>query len=324
MQVLVLSVGDPQTAASTRFRVAQYAARWSAAGVTLRFVQRPAVDRRILPLVEQADVVLNQKCLLSPWLGSAIRSRAKRLIFDFDDAVWTRPGRDFSWLVRWRTAARLRWWLRAADVVTTANGYLAEWAKPHARRLEKVPMTLDLGEWCPDAAPRATERVTVGWAGSPAYIPLLERLEPALAAACAQEPRLHVVVYSGRRPAWRILFEYVPYAPGTEAAFVRRLDIGLLPMDDDPFGRGKSPIKALQYLACGVPVVGRLVGAAHELVDASVGIPVTNEAEWTAAVLGLARDAGARRRLGAAGIARMQAQHDLRVQADRLLAILRG
>jgi len=290
----------------------------------MKFVKRGDVDRGILKLIDLADVVINQKCVLSPWIGSAIRSRAKRLIFDFDDAMWTRPGPDFSWLVRWRTSARLRWWLRAADVVTTANGYLAEWAKPHAQRLEIVPMTLDLDEWRPGPERPVTGHVTVGWAGSPAYIPLLERLEPALAAACAQEPRLRLGVYLGCRPSWRFPFEYVPYAPGTEAAFVRRLDIGLLPMDDDPFGRGKSPIKALQYLACGVPVVGRLVGAAHELVDGSVGIPVTCAAEWTAAVVGLARDAVARRRLGDAGLARIRARHDMQVQVERLLGILHG
>ena len=119
-----------------------------------------------------------------------------------------------------------------------------------------------------------------------------------MAEALRREPRLRFAIYSGARPAWKIPFEYVPYSPGTDVAFVRNLDIGLLPMHDDEFARGKSPIKALQYQACGIPVVGNLVGAANELVDTANGIPVKGANAWTTALVDLARDQIRRRRLG--------------------------
>lgn len=323
MKVLVLAFGHPERAASTIFRVSQYRPLLAAQGIDLDFVERQDVGTGMLDRVAAADVVLNQKCLLNSWIGARIRVRAKRLIFDYDDAMWTRPGRDYSWFVKWRTASRLRWWLRQADTVVAANAYLADWAQSHARQLRVLPMALDLNLWKP--APRLPrDEIVVGWAGSPTYLPLVERLEPSLKAALALEPRLRFAIYCGQRPALSIPFTHVPYAPGTEAAFVQGLDIGLLPMDDDAFGRGKSPIKSLQYLSCGVPVVGRYVGATREIVDSVTGIAVETESEWTSAIIALARDPSRRQVLGAAGMARMRDQHDRNRLAERLVAIIRG
>jgi glycosyltransferase involved in cell wall biosynthesis len=323
MKALVLAFGHPERAASTIYRVTQYRPLLAAQGIELDFIVREDADAGMLDRVAAADVVLNQKCLLNRWLGARIRARAKRLVFDYDDAMWTRPGRDYSWFVKWRTATRLRWWLGHADAVIAANGYLADWAQPHARRLEVLPMALDLDIWKPAQRPPRDE-VVVGWVGSPTYLPLVERLEPALRAAIALEPRLRLAIYCGQRPDLAIPFTHVPYAPGTEAAFVQGLDIGLLPMDDDAFGRGKSPIKSLQYLACGVPVVGNFVGATHEIVDPVTGIAVSGEAQWTSAIIALARDPSRRQVLGAAGMARMRDQHDRNRLASRLGAIIRG
>ena len=324
MKLLVLAAGDPQQTASTIFRVAQFGQAWAKQGVDLHYIQRPSISRDILAQVRSADVVLNQKCVLNTSLGKAIRQASRRRVFDFDDAVWTRPGSDFSWFTRWRATSRLRWWMRESDVVIAANGVLSEWARPYARCLREVGMALDLSRWSP--APTRIERnfVQVGWTGSPAYIHLLEELEPAMAEALRREPRLRFAIYSGARPAWKIPFEYVPYSPGTDVAFVRNLDIGLLPMHDDEFARGKSPIKALQYQACGIPVVGNLVGAANELVDTANGIPVKGADAWTTALVDLARDPARRRHLGENGLSRVRQRHDANTQAERQLSILLG
>ncbi len=110
----------------------------------------------------------------------------------------------------------------------------------------------------------------------------------------------------------------------TNPARHQQLDIGLLPMEDDAFGRGKSPIKSLQYLSCGVPVVGRFVGATREILDARTGVEVHGEAEWTQAIVALGRDPARRHLLAEAGVARMHERHDRTVAAERLLRILRG
>lgn len=323
MKVLVLAFGHPERAASTMFRIAQYADFLASRGVTLEFIERQDLGRHMLDRVAAADVVLNQKCVVSPRLGAAIRSRAKRLVFDFDDAMWTRPGRDFSWFVRWRTARRLRWWLSHVDAVVAANHYLANWARPYARSLKVLPMAVDLTLWKPLQQTRR-EEVIVGWAGSPAYVRLVERLEPALAAAMAIEPRLRLTIYCGQRPNLRIPFTHVPYQPGTEAAFVQTLDVGLLPMEDDAFGRGKSPIKSLQYLSCGVPVLGHFVGATKDILDDTTGVNVSTDAEWTNALVALARDPARRQNLATAGLARIRERHDRTLTANHLYEILVG
>lgn len=323
-RILVLAAGDPERAASTWFRVAQYQREWARQGVDLNYIPRSSITRDVLEQVRSADVVLNQKCVLSTTLGKAIRRASRRLVFDFDDAVWTRPGADFSWFTRWRTTNRLRWWMRESDVVIAANGVLSAWATPYARCLREVGMALDLSHWYPAPVPPERDFVLVGWTGSPTYIPLLEELESAFATALRVEPRIRFAVYSGARPSWKIPFEYVPYSPGTDVAFVRNLDVGLLPMHDDRFARGKSPIKALHYQACGISVVGNPIGAANELVDNTNGIPVKDADGWTAALIELARDPSRRRRLGENGLRRVRERHDATHQASRLLSILLG
>ena len=136
--ILVLAVGDPQQTASTIFRVAQYGQAWAKQGVDLHYIQRPSISRDILAQVRSADVVLNQKCVLNTSLSKAIRQASRRLIFDFDDAVWTRPGSDFSWFTRWRVSSRLRWWMRESDVVSVHSNLTPE--KYHMIRAEHLAL----------------------------------------------------------------------------------------------------------------------------------------------------------------------------------------
>ena len=324
MKILVLSVGDPARTASTLYRVAQYEDLWKLHGVDVTYILKQDINDGILEHVRDVDVVLNQKCLIDPRMGARIRKAAKRLIFDFDDAIWTRPGKDFSYFSRWRIARRLRWWLGASDAVISANSVLSSWAKPHARHVHEIGMAIDLHRWHPSSVAPEKDVILAGWIGSPAYISLLESVEPFLAEAQRQEPRLRFAVYSGVRPAWKMEFQYTPYAPGTDVQFVQSLDIGLLPMHDDAFARGKSPIKALQYHACRVPVVGNIHGAAVDLVDTTNGVPAHNPQQWITALVRLTRDRQFRMELAANGLQRVQEQHDIRNQASRVLAVLTG
>jgi len=324
VKVLVLGFGDPARSASTVYRVAQYRAVLAAQGLELEFVPRQELGFGVLPKVAAADVVFNQKCVVNRFLGAAIRRRAKRLLFDFDDAMWTRPGDEgFSGLTKWRTQGRLRWWLRNADAVIAANHVLGDWAKPHARRLEVLPMALDVSAWQPRPRP-ARRDIVLGWAGSPVMMHLLEEVEPALAAALQQVPEMRLAIYCGKRPKLSVPFDHVPFTPGTEPAFVQNLDIGLLPMVDTEMDRGRSPIKSLQYLSCGVPVVGSFVGASREVLDASTSIAVQTPAQWTEAIVRLARDPALRQRLGAAGVERVRRDHSIDVVGGRLAGIIRG
>jgi glycosyltransferase involved in cell wall biosynthesis len=162
-------------------------------------------------------------------------------------------------------------------------------------------MALDTDIWKPGAPRNAGRQVVIGWTGSPVNIPNIERIGPLLALLVKKYPFLRIILSSGQKPSLPCDYEYIPFAPGAEPAFVQRLDIGLLPLTDEEYSRGKSPVKALQYLACGVPVVGNVFGATAEILSPENSIAVISDDQWLNALDQLINDEQRRKSLGEAG-----------------------
>jgi glycosyltransferase involved in cell wall biosynthesis len=181
-------------------------------------------------------------------------------------------------------------------------------------------MALDLERWSP--APRVRSEVVMGWAGSPGNLHHLERLEPVLGEVLRRHPTARLAVLCGERPRLAIPFDYQPFQAGTEHRFTQGLDIGLLPLVFEEHARGKSPIKAVQYLACGVPVVGNVQGATAEICTPDNSLAVSRDAEWVEALSLLIRNPDEARRLGAAGRRHALEHNDLRRNGERLLHCL--
>lgn len=299
MKVLAITFGDPSTG-STLYRVMQYKSFLAEQGITLDTLSKNQLDSALFKNLSSYDCVINQKCLLPLRKAHAIKSRAKRLIFDFDDAVYTRPGNPFSWIAGLRVRSRLKFWLKHAETVTAANHHLGQYALSKGAHVQVLPMTLDLSVWKP--APQESQNtLTIGWAGAPANLHHLERLQPVLKPLLSRYKHLKIAVYSGKKPRLDFPFEYVPFENGTEHLFTQKLDIGLLPLTNDEFSKGKSPIKAIQYLACGVPVVGNVEGATTEILNGHNSIPVSSNHEWLEAIDYLVRNPKERAALGSAG-----------------------
>jgi glycosyltransferase involved in cell wall biosynthesis len=316
---------------STQFRIAQYLDLFHARGVTVEFVRRDAVTGGVLRHLGDYDLVFNQKCLLRTSLARRVLAGSRRTLFDFDDAIYTRPGRPHSFLTSWRDRRRLRPWLQEAGVVTAANQVLADYARQFRQDVAVIPMAVDLDIWKPpvrnDRPPRAvgpTVGPTIGWTGAPVNLPDLERLEPVLAAFLAKYPSARLAVSSGRKPRLQCPFDYHPFQPGAEPEFVRRLDIGLLPLGNDEFSRGKSPIKALQYLACGVPVVGNVFGATAEILNPSNSLAVSSEQDWMTALETLLNTPALIASYGRIGREFVQQHHDSKLVGEQLLQVMRG
>ncbi len=306
---------------STKYRLAQYLDYLASRGATVEFVRRDALDGTTVAKARQADLLFNQKCLIRQGLSRQLIAASRRVVFDFDDAIYTRPGRPYSRFTQFKVNQRLHLWLRNASVVMPANDYLAKFARGHSDTVAVIPMALDLKVWQPTGK-RGAQPVTLGWAGAPVNVHLLERLEPALAKVLQRFPQVRLAVFSGQRPRLTIPFDYQPFLPGAEPAFVSGLDIGLLPLLDEEFTRGKSPIKSLQYLACGVPVVGNVFGATAEILKPDNSIAVTTEHDWLAALERLIIEPELRRTLGANGRQFVARRHDVSKVAERLWQVI--
>lgn len=276
---------------------------------------------KLLRKIRNYDIVFLQKKLLPPYVGSFLRNNSGMLIFDFDDAIYTRPGRPWSYITAARVKRRLTYLLRKASLITTANEYLANYARQYSSSVAVIPMAIDVNLWHPRKHTGSHE-VTIGWAGSPGNLLNLERLDPVLSLLLQKYPFLRLSVFSGKKPSLSCPFEYHPFEPGAESAFMQNLDVGLLPLQEEEYSRGKSPIKAIQYLSCGVPVVGNVIGATAEILNTSNSIAVSSDKEWIQALEKLILDHNLRNSMGQIGRQFILEHHNIDKIREHFLGLL--
>lgn len=271
-----------------------------------------------------ADVVLLVRKLFTWAELRALRASARRLVYDFDDAVMFRDpfrGRPVSNVRR----RRFRRSVRSADLVSAGNEYLlglaAEDAPKTARLLAPTPV--DAARYSPGAAKH--EGFRVGWIGSRATRAYLDLVAPALRRVREARPDAVIAVMADAPPSQLegLAVEFTPWSEAGEVAFLRSLDVGLMPLSDDPFSRGKCGFKLLQYMACGVPAVASPVGVNVELLSGGrTGALAATPDDWAPAILRVAADPAAARAAAAAARTLVAERWSARVLGPRFAAAL--
>ncbi|MBU3947666.1 MAG: glycosyltransferase family 4 protein [Proteobacteria bacterium] len=285
---------------STKYRLAQYLDYFKSKGLYVKLVNRDSVNKSLIKQVSEFDILLNQRYLFNYSLSRKLIEQSKRVIFDFDDAIYTRPGKPHSFITGLRVKKRMHLWLKRSDAVTTSNMFLSEYAEKYSKSVKTIPMSLDLEQWKPNEI-KSGNNIVLGWTGSPVNVKLIEQLDDVLSLLLKKYPFVKLAVFSGQKPKLNCPFDYKPFQPGLEPAFVQSIDIGLLPLIDEEYYRGKSPIKAIQYIACGIPVVGNIIGATREILNDENSIGVSNKKEWIEALEKLILNKNLINTMGAAG-----------------------
>jgi glycosyltransferase involved in cell wall biosynthesis len=301
---LVTGHHDP----SARFRVGTYRSRFRAAGhrADVHVLPRSRTERsRLFRNLGGADSVILLRRLLVPWETWQLRRHARRLVFEYDDALTCRDtgrgaGRSWARVVKFATV------VRAADAVVAGNDHLASLARRYRHDVDVIPTVVDPEAYPLRTAPDATAKSgppVVGWIGTASNFPYLVPVAHAL-AQLVRERACRLRIMAETAPTLpgldRSGFEFVPWEESTEASFLWSLDVGLMPLVDDTWSRGKCGLKALQYMATGVPVVAPDVGSTAALVD-SGGLIVASGEDWTPALGRLLADPALRQQLGHAG-----------------------
>jgi glycosyltransferase involved in cell wall biosynthesis len=246
-------------------------------------------------------------------------------VYDFDDAIFqlhtTETNRRFGWLkFPGKTAAICR----LSRSVVVANRFLADYAKAFNDDVHVVPSSVDTERFRPMI--RTDNPIpVVGWSGSATSMGYLEAFAPSLRELLQRE-RLVLRVHSDRRPSLgAIPFEWAPWSPTTEPEELNRFDIGIMPMPDDLWSRGKSAMKALLYMAVGVPCIASPVGMSRELiVHGENGLLATTTAEWADALRALVQNRDLRTRIGAAGRRTVEARYSAESSARLFAEVLRS
>ncbi|NUM56841.1 MAG: glycosyltransferase family 4 protein [Candidatus Hydrogenedentes bacterium] len=344
LSVLFLTL-YPNSAASPRYRVAQFlpylrsigfrcSVECAITGRAYRECSGPSrrarpfwyhakeTPRRVAQLLRigRYDVVVVQKAIASAYvrgLHSILRTNAKRLVYDIDDAVHLAPPHSLRgpWS-RFEDRDQVLRVMEGADLVLAGNAWLCSEARGRARRVEFFPTVVDTERFTPGR--QAESRFTIGWIGSPSTTP---HLRAADAVGEIDGASIRCIGADARGVPWKHA-DVRPWAYDREVDDIRSFSAGIMPLEKDDWTRGKCALKALQYMACGVPCVATPFGAVLDIIADNVnGLFADSPEEWRAAVEWL-RDPAARATLGAAGRTTVEQYFALNGAAPRLAELL--
>lgn len=305
--------------ASTRHRVLGYRALLApeiTACETHVIPRRRTALKKLVNSLDPDTLILYQKKTLRIGESGLFARFRHGFVYDVDDAVFYRDpfgGRGYRSMARALAFTRT---CRAARLVIAGNEFLAERARRYTPRVAVIPTPVDTARIRPGARGEKDE-LTIGWIGSRGTLGYLEKIAPVLVRLGGRFRNVKLKIVSDKFIAPSGLkVEKIPWSEDGEARELASLDIGLMPLDDHPFSRGKCAFKILQYMAAGIPAVVSPVGMNATVVrDGINGFHASNDDEWFEKVALLIEDAGLRTRLGTEGRRIAEREYDTRVLA---------
>jgi glycosyltransferase involved in cell wall biosynthesis len=295
-----------------------------AAANAMRFIRRCAETLR----TRRYDAVLIHRaaCIAGPALLERVVALSGRpLIYDFDDAIFklhtTEANRRFGWLKFPGKTATI---CRISNRVVVGNAWLADYARQFNPQVTVIPTSIDTEHYTRVKKNGSNRRVVVGWTGSSTSQTHLEMFAPLL-RELTKRSDVELRVISNREPVLPgIDYVWRRWSPETEVSELASFDVGIMPMPDDEWARGKCALKALQYMAMGIPTVCSAVGANREVIQhGENGLLAATPEEWMANLGLLIDDASLRERLGTMGRSTIEERYSMRRCADLFAQVVR-
>lgn len=252
----------------------------------------------------------------------------KKIIYDFDDAIWmTDKTREtpLERLLRWRSkvASICRW----SHKVSCGNEYLLAYALRFNPSAFLNPTTIDTERLHNPSRlhphEKDPERIVIGWTGSHSTLKYLYLLKDVLTRVQQTFPAVAVLVIADKPPELPLPgLIFRPWAPETEISDLMMSDIGIMPLPDDEWSKGKCGFKALQYMALGIPAVASDVGVNSTIIQhMKNGCLCKSDDEWVAILGTLIKDAALRKRLGIAGRRAVIGRYSVSSNASNFLSL---
>ena len=297
-------------------------------GKKLRLVAE-SISRRFSNIrsIRNYDVVyvFREAALLGPpfferWIGRS----GVPMVFDFDDAVFVSyRSPSNGYLSYLKFASKTRTICRLSAHVMAGNPYLADYARQVNGNVTVVPTTIDTEKYRVKKRVHEPDVPTIGWTGSFSTVQHLDTLRPAL-EKLARQTRFRLRVIG--TPTYRldnVEVEAMPWRSATELQDLNDIDVGVMPLPDDSWSRGKCGLKALQFMALGIPTVCSAVGVNTEIIrDGENGFIADSEDEWVEKLTRLLNSSEFREELGRAGRSTVETRYSAKVHAPRVFELL--
>lgn len=310
MKIAYLAIYPPGTAPSQRFRIEQFLPYW----------EEMSIDVQIFPFYSQRShkLIYKKGKLLSKvlWISLDILSRflllfklksytiiliqratipigppllewmlkkilGKKIIYDFDDAIWI-PTAESSNLVRTiKSYGKVKRICRWADQVVVGNAYLAQYARKYSQKVQIMPTVVDTEKKYLPQEESESKIPTIGWTGSHTTMKYLDLIIPSL-FELQKTTDFTFKVISNKKPDFTLPnLEFVKWSEENEILELNSMNVGMMPLTEDPWSKGKCGFKAIQYMAMGIPAVVSSVGVNSEIVDHEVnGFIVDHPTHW--------------------------------------------
>jgi glycosyltransferase involved in cell wall biosynthesis len=262
---------------------------------------------------------------LPAWSEELLNLRGIPYVVDYDDAVYYRYKLHRDPLIRALLGKNIAIAMQHAATVVVGNDYLAEYARmAEARRIEVLPTVVNLDRY--PVREKKNKQFRIGWIGSPITAPYLGLIQKALDEVCRQTEACMVLIGAGDRdPLPGLKKENITWDEDSEVANIQSCDVGIMPLPDEPFTRGKCGYKLVQYMAAGLPVVASPVGINSRIIEQGItGFLASSKEEWIQALVTLHHDTEMRSAMGKAGRQKVEKEYSLQITAPRLLDILTG
>jgi glycosyltransferase involved in cell wall biosynthesis len=353
LKILFL-VPYPIEAASTRYRVDQYlpylrengiepaVSRFIASGDFFHTLYRPghharkmayflaATLRRLADIIRSKnfDLIFIQRealpygpALIEPLLAGL----GGRIVYDFDDAIYllhsSEANRHLNWI---RFPDKVNRIVQLSRHVIVGNLTLAAYVQQFHQRVSIIPTSINIREYTVKPERSFSEPLTIGWVGSTStdqYLHLLDDVFHRL----ARRHRFRLLVIGGRYAHPDVEVVCRKWQLQAEISNLHSIDVGIMPLPDDRWTRGKGGFKAIQYMGVGVPAVASAVGINTEIINhGKNGFLPTSAQAWVDCLAALLEDAALRRQLGLAGRQTVEARYSMQANGPKLLRILKA
>jgi glycosyltransferase involved in cell wall biosynthesis len=353
MKVALLTKYDNQ-AASTRHRFDQYQPFLESNG--LEIIKKPLFNKtylqnlyrtnnrdishifrsyltRMLWLVSKPDVdLIWLHCDLFPYMPGILERLVtfpkKPIIYDFDDAIFHNYNLSPKWYVRKFLGSKLHDTIGVAKMAFCGNEYLAKYARSICPKTKIIPTVINTEIFHPIKNEQLKEcPVRIGWIGTPTTynqylypkLPMLKDL--ALKEGC----QIYAMGISKDTRKIHPSLKIFEWSEESEIPFIQSLDIGIMPLTNSPWARGKCGFKIIQYMACGLPVVASPVGVNCDIIEHGVnGFLAETDEDWNESIKILLNDKDLRLRMGSAGQKKIVKDFSLKTWGPKVSQIIRS
>ena len=312
---------------SCRYRILQYLPYLKEKGVDVstHFYKRNWVDKlKFYNTLGQYEILYVHRRLFPPLEFWYLRKKAKKIIYDFDDAVMYRSSSSTNPYSRSRRI-KFAYMMKRVDFAVAGNQFLKSEVLRYQTRVEVIPTSIELSRYRMKESYQPRGPLTVGWLGASSTLKYLKILMPALETLYQAYPHFQLKIVSDQfLHTERLPVIKKRWSAEEEQSDLKSFDIGVMPLSDDLWSRGKCGLKLLQYYGIGLPAVCTPVGVNRDIVEHGVnGFWARTPEEWTFHLKKLMEEEALRKEMGSKGRKKVEAGYSYEVNAPKILQVLR-